>query len=120
MNFLKMGGETFLQVELICNFTFRTRWAISRNERGLRCKKVAHRQFTDSPISRMHKTLVPKKHTHNCWPILLYFREEMSKIQISSAASVTRLSDLLDFGQLFKACGNTYFAQMSLILCQFM
>ena len=28
-------------------------------------------------------------------------------------ASVTRLGDLLDFGQLFKACGNNEFAQIS-------
>ena len=26
--------------------------------------------------------------------------------------SVTRLGDLLHFGQLFKACGNNYFAQI--------
>ena len=33
-------------------------------------------------------------------------------------SSVTRLGDLLDFGQLFKACGNNYFAQISHILQQ--
>ena len=33
------------------------------------------------------------------------------KIELPS--SVTRLSDLLHFGQLFKACGNTYFAQIA-------
>ena len=27
--------------------------------------------------------------------------------------SVTRLGDLLKFGQLFKACGNNYFAQIT-------
>ena len=30
--------------------------------------------------------------------------------------SVTRLGNLLDFGQLFKACGNNYFARISHIL----
>ena len=34
------------------------------------------------------------------------------------AASVTRLGDLLDFGQLFKAFGNNQFAQISHILRQ--
>ena len=32
--------------------------------------------------------------------------------------SVTRLVDLLDFGQIFKAFGNNYFAQISYILKQ--
>ena len=32
--------------------------------------------------------------------------------------SVTRLGDLLDFGQLFKAFGNSYFAQISHIFCK--
>ena len=30
--------------------------------------------------------------------------------------SVTRLGDLLQFGQLFKACGNNYFAKIANIL----
>ena len=34
--------------------------------------------------------------------------------------SVTRLGDLLDFGQLFKAFGNIYFAQISHTLRQFL
>ena len=34
-------------------------------------------------------------------------------------ASVTRLGDLLHFGQLFKACGNNYFAHITHILIQF-
>ena len=34
-------------------------------------------------------------------------------------SSVTRLGNLFDFGQLFKACGNKYFAQIYLILKQF-
>ena len=32
---------------------------------------------------------------------------------------MTRLGDFLEFGQLFKAFGNNYFAQISLILRQF-
>ena len=38
---------------------------------------------------------------------------------ISLINSVTRLGDLLDFGQLFKAFGNNYFAQISHIHRQF-
>ena len=34
--------------------------------------------------------------------------------------SVTRLGDLLDFGQVFKAFGNNQFAQISHILRQFL
>ena len=34
--------------------------------------------------------------------------------------SVTRLGDLLDFGQLFKACGNNYFSQIANISRQFL
>ena len=33
--------------------------------------------------------------------------------ELSKASSVTRLGDLLDFGQLFKAFGNNQFAQIS-------
>ena len=33
--------------------------------------------------------------------------------------SVTRLDDLLHFGQLFKACGNNYFSQIAHILDNF-
>ena len=34
--------------------------------------------------------------------------------------SVTRLGNLLDFGQLFKAFGNNQFAQISYIFRQFL
>ena len=34
--------------------------------------------------------------------------------------SVTRLGDLLHFRQLFKACGNNYFAQIAHIFRQFL
>ena len=36
-----------------------------------------------------------------------------------AVSSVTRLSDLLIFGQLFKACGNNYFAQIGTFLSNF-
>ena len=35
------------------------------------------------------------------------------------SSSVTRLGDLLDFGQVYKAFGNNYFAQISHIHKQF-
>ena len=35
---------------------------------------------------------------------------------IGVAGSVTRFGDLLDFEQLFKACGNNYFAQIPTFL----
>ena len=35
-------------------------------------------------------------------------------------SSVTRLGDLLEFGQIFKAFGNNKFAQISHILRQFL
>ena len=41
-------------------------------------------------------------------------------LYLDVASSVTRLGDLLDFGQLFKAFGNNYFPQISHILRQFL
>ena len=38
----------------------------------------------------------------------------------SLPSSVTRLGDVLDFGQVFKAFGNNKFAQISHILRQFL
>ena len=38
---------------------------------------------------------------------------------IEAMISVTRLADFLDFGQLFKAFGNNYFAQIAHIFRQF-
>ena len=37
---------------------------------------------------------------------------------MQAKTSETRLGNLLDFGQLFKALGNNYFAQNSHILCK--
>ena len=37
-----------------------------------------------------------------------------------TSTSVTRLGILLHFGQLFKACGNNYFAEIAHILRQFL
>ena len=42
------------------------------------------------------------------------------RTRILVLSSVTRLVDLLDFGQLFKAFGNNYFAQISHILRQYL
>ena len=38
----------------------------------------------------------------------------------AEANSVTRLGDLMHFGQLFKASGNNYFAQIAHIFMQFL
>ena len=35
-------------------------------------------------------------------------------------SSVTRLGDLIHIGQLFKACGNNYSAQIDYIFIQFL
>ena len=39
---------------------------------------------------------------------------------MSHLSSVTRLGDLLDFGQLFKVCGNNWFAQITHIFRRFL
>ena len=46
--------------------------------------------------------------------------EEVRFNQVQLLTSVTRFGDLLNFGQLFKAFGNNYFAQISHILRQFL
>ena len=43
------------------------------------------------------------------------FEPRMSSV----TSSVTRLGDLIHFGQLFKACGINYFAQVAHILGNF-
>ena len=43
-----------------------------------------------------------------------------AEIQLSAAASVTRLGDFLHFGQQFKAGGNNYFNQITHIVRQFL
>ena len=45
---------------------------------------------------------------------------EQVQFDFSDPLSVTRLGDLLDFGYLFKAFGSNLFAQISLILGQFL
>ena len=46
-----------------------------------------------------------------------HWQLDQAKINlVSTFASVTRLGDLLDFGQLFKGCDNNYFAQIAHIL----
>ena len=39
--------------------------------------------------------------------------EKLQVLQVLSAISVTRLVYLLHFGQLFRVCGNSYFAQIA-------
>ena len=41
-------------------------------------------------------------------------------LYLSLSLSVTRFGDLLDFGQLFKVCGNKEFAQIFYIIRQFL
>ena len=47
-----------------------------------------------------------------------YF-DQTGSIIVTVVSSVIRLSNLLHFGQLFKACGNNYFAQITQILGNF-
>ena len=49
----------------------------------------------------------------------LYYTSD-TPLMLTIAYSVTRLGDLLDFGQLFKGFGNNYFAQILHILRQFL
>ena len=44
----------------------------------------------------------------------------MTVLAALDATSATRLGDLLHFGQLFKACGNNYFARIAHIYRQFL
>ena len=48
------------------------------------------------------------------------FRDKEDKQIRWLTSSVTRLGDLLHFGQLFKAYGNNYFAQIAHIFRQFL
>ena len=41
-------------------------------------------------------------------------------IVLELLSSVTKMGDLMHFGQLFKACGNNYFAQIAYIIIQFL
>ena len=43
----------------------------------------------------------------------LLYEIQFEELQVLSAISVTRLVDLLHFGQLFRVCGNSYFAQIA-------
>ena len=65
---------------------------------------------------------------YNCqlvmkWPILAVSVEEICVKKVYNIdqakvveSSVTRLCDLLHFGQLFKACCNNYFARFAVII----
>ena len=43
----------------------------------------------------------------------------MIKKDVIVRPSVTRLGDLLHFGQLFKACGNNYLPKLPTFFCNF-
>ena len=52
--------------------------------------------------------------------LILFSQRRQRQRPTCLASSVTRLGDLLDFGQLFKAFGNNKFVQISHILRQFL
>ena len=56
---------------------------------------------------------------HNFSSLLFNNLHVQSNNLISDAVSATRLGNILHFGQLFKACGNNYFAQIAHILGNF-
>ena len=58
-----------------------------------------------------------KDHLDTQRPVYLYKCVDLLELGIGS---VTRLGDLLHFGQLFKACGINYFAQNAHIFRQFL
>ena len=51
---------------------------------------------------------------------IYYEQNENDRGHKCATQSVTRLGDLLHFGQLCKACDNNYFAQIAHILRQFL
>ena len=60
-----------------------------------------------------HRSRLSWDHSYGKWFIF-------SASQLLPISSVTRLGDLMDFGQLFKAFGNNEFTQISKILRQFL
>ena len=46
-------------------------------------------------------------------------REQNYNILFKLRSSMTRLGDLLDFGQLFKACGDKFLPKLPTLLCNF-
>ena len=51
----------------------------------------------------------------------IYVDQKLPKVMsFYYSSSVTRLGNLLHFGQLFKSCGNNYFAKMAHIFRQFL
>ena len=84
----------------------------SRNERGLLFK---HEKWTFS------KTMFDKAGTISKTVFFVdALRQGLDVPFRNLRCSVTRLADLLQFGQLFKACGNTYFAQIAHTFRQFL
>ena len=68
----------------------------------------------DSDVTFLRKTENLAKYTNSYQ--FAYFKT----ILLFNLTSVTRLGNLLEFGQLFKAFGNSKFAQISHILRQFL
>ena len=66
-------------------------------------------------MKRLRKSFKIRKVNCECSP----YRNSMMHTCRRVPGSVTRLGDLWDFGQLFKACGNNKFAPIYHILRQF-
>ena len=100
-----------------------------------------NKQKTEAGVGPFLKTIISKvDRTHSEFFLSVYqccesrdirFDSKKSQFQrnlfplkkifhLSLTTSVTRLGDWLDFGQLFKAIGNIYFAQISHILRHFL
>ena len=78
----------------------------------LRSSRVSHHFFIEMYCATaavvVQFFLTPPDVAQTCWTIWTYL-----------PTSVTRFGDLLNFGQLFKASGNNYFAQLAYILGNF-
>ena len=87
--------------------------------------------FDDNLISILFQILVRLGHAAKVYPLEALEAEPCAggtgevdlkallTYSIKSVVCVTRLGDFLLFGQLFKACGNNYFAQIAHIFRHF-
>ena len=71
------------------------------------------------PTQRHAKKTIRMKDDNDCDIMQSRGWGMQSLCSLCLPASVTRLGDFLHFGQLFKACGNNYFAQIAHILGKF-
>ena len=112
--------------------------AIFSNENVPNSIKLCQSELKTLPKPKKTLKILPKifnylptlcnfaKSGHTGWRRLLYYIYELgSKFRVSwsnecNITSVTRLGDLLDFRQLFKAFGNNQFTQISNIPRQFL